>query len=102
MDTFAPNPPGHWEVTVYATEQPTVAAWADTATPTPARTVPVARAATASRVRGRMEARISRSPFDARGNPAGHGRRRNGPRGHGQLHISKTVSIVDQIQSRHK
>src|SRR5437762_5257848 len=57
MVMFTPNPPGHCEVTVYATEQPTVAACADMTTPMPARTVP-ATAATASRVRGRTEARI--------------------------------------------
>src|SRR5919204_3261898 len=57
MDTFAPNPPGHCEVTVYATEQPAVAARAETATAVPARTLPAAMAM-ASRVRGRANARM--------------------------------------------
>jgi hypothetical protein len=50
-DTFAPKPPGHWDVTEYVTEQPAVAACADNVTPRPATRTPAAMAA-ASRVGG--------------------------------------------------
>src|SRR6185437_15486485 len=63
MFTFAVNPPDHCDGTEYATEQPAVAACADSATAVPARTVPATATATATvttagRVRDRVKAPI--------------------------------------------
>ncbi|GAA3293674.1 hypothetical protein GCM10020218_070980 [Dactylosporangium vinaceum] len=59
MFTFAVNPPDHCDATEYTTEQPDVAACADSATAVPAMTVPAtATVTTASRVRDRVKVRI--------------------------------------------